>query len=50
MRSVFKPGFDEGLLSAPIRFGQAFGKPKNEIVEKESPEGRIVFKCIQENE
>ena len=33
-RSVFKFGFDEGLLSTPLRFGQSFGRPRLDVVRK----------------
>lgn len=33
VRSIFKFAFDEGLILSPMRFGQAFGKPKKEIVD-----------------
>jgi integrase len=35
VRSVFKFAFDDGLILAPVRFGQAFAKPKKEVVTKE---------------
>jgi integrase len=34
VRSIFKFAFDEGLILAPIKFGQAFGKPKSEVVAR----------------
>jgi integrase len=33
VRSVFKFAFDEGLILAPVRFGRAFGKPKQERID-----------------
>lgn len=41
VRSVFKFAFDEGLILAPIKFGQAFGKPKSEIVDRQRNEHRM---------
>ena len=41
VRSVFKFAFDEGLILAPVRFGQAFGKPKTEVVDKERNAHRL---------
>lgn len=35
VRSVFKFGFDEGLLAAPIRFGQSFARPKLDTVRRD---------------
>ena len=34
VRSVFKFAYDEGLIDAPIRFGQSFVKPKVDVVRK----------------
>jgi integrase len=34
VRSVFKFAFDEGLILAPIRFGQSFAKPKQDVVRR----------------
>jgi integrase len=34
VRSVFKFAFDEGLILAPIRFGQSFAKPKQEVIRR----------------
>ena len=34
VRSVFKFGFDEGLLAVPIRYGQAFTKPSRRVIRK----------------
>lgn len=34
-RSLFKFGFDDGLISKPIRFGKAFTKPKADAVRRE---------------
>jgi len=34
VRSIFKFAFDAGLILAPIRFGQAFAKPKLEMVRR----------------
>lgn len=35
VRSIFKFGFDEGLILSPVRFGQAFAKPKKDSVNRE---------------
>jgi integrase len=35
VRSVFKFAFDEGLIPAPVRFGQAFTKPKLDVVRRD---------------
>jgi integrase len=40
VRSVFKFAFDEGLILAPVKFGQAFGKPKPEVVDRQRNEHR----------
>lgn len=34
VRTLFKFAFDEGLIVAPIRFGQAFAKPKLDAVRR----------------
>ncbi|MHB8902144.1 MAG: tyrosine-type recombinase/integrase [Thermoguttaceae bacterium] len=34
VRAVFKFGFDESLLAAPIRFGQAFARPRKDVVDR----------------
>lgn len=34
VRSIFKFAFDEGLILAPVRFGQSFGKPKLDVVRR----------------
>ncbi|MBM4128198.1 MAG: integrase [Nitrospira sp.] len=34
VRSVFKFAFDDGLVVAPVRFGQAFAKPKLDVVRR----------------
>ena len=34
VRSIFKFAFDDGLIPAPIRFGQAFAKPKLDTVRR----------------
>lgn len=34
VRSLFKFAFDEGLILAPVRFGQAFAKPKLDAVRR----------------
>jgi len=34
-RSVFKYGFDNGLLDKPVRFGSEFGKPSAKAIRKE---------------
>jgi len=34
VRCVFKFAFDEGLIDAPIRYGQAFAKPKLDAVRR----------------
>ena len=41
VRSVFKFGFDDGLLLAPIRFGQSFDKPKLDAVRRAREAHRI---------
>jgi len=33
VRSIFKFAFDEGLILAPVRFGKAFGKPRQEKID-----------------
>lgn len=33
VRSVFRFAFDEGLILAPIRFGQGFKKPRKEVID-----------------
>jgi hypothetical protein len=33
VRSIFKFALDEGLILSPMRFGQAFGKPKKETID-----------------
>lgn len=35
VRSVFKFAFDDGLIDAPIRFGQSFAKPRPEAIDRE---------------
>lgn len=35
VRSIFKFAFDDGLILAPVRFGQAFAKPKLDVVRRE---------------
>lgn len=35
VRSVFKFAFDQGLIVAPIRFGQSFAKPKLDVVRRD---------------
>jgi integrase len=34
VRSVFKFAFDDGLILAPVRFGQSFDKPKQDAVRR----------------
>jgi integrase len=34
VRSLFKFAFDDGLIPAPVRFGQAFAKPKADAVRR----------------
>jgi integrase len=34
VRSVFKFAFDDGLILAPIRFGQSFAKPTQDVVRR----------------
>jgi len=34
VRSVFKFAFDDGLIIAPVRFGQSFVKPKLDVVRR----------------
>ena len=41
VRSVFKFAFDEGLILAPTRFGQAFGKPKQEVIDRQRNSHRM---------
>jgi len=33
-RSVFKFGFDQGLILTPVRFGQSFAKPKMDAIRR----------------
>ncbi len=33
VRSVFRFAFDEGLILAPVRFGQGFAKPRKEVAD-----------------
>ena len=40
VRTVFRFAFDEGLIPAPIRFGQAFAKPRKEVVDTEREKHR----------
>ena len=35
IRSIFKFGFDEGLIDKPIRYGQSFKKPSRKVLRKE---------------
>lgn len=35
IRSVFKFGFDDGLIDRPVRFGQAFRKPSRKTVRQQ---------------
>ena len=41
IRSIFKFAFDEGLILSPVRFGQAFGKPKREVIDRARQEHRM---------
>jgi integrase len=34
VRSLFKFAFDQGLIVAPVRFGQSFAKPKMDVVRR----------------
>ena len=43
VRSLFKFAFDEGLILAPVRFGQSFAKPKKETVRREREEHRAKY-------
>lgn len=40
IRGIFKFAFDEGLILAPVRFGQGFTRPKQEGVDKAREEHR----------
>lgn len=40
VRGVFKFAFDEGLILAPVRFGQSFDKPKLDAVRRAREEHR----------
>ncbi len=40
VRSLFKFAFDEGLILAPVRFGQSFKKPKLDAVRREREKHR----------
>jgi integrase len=40
VRSVLKFAFDDGLILAPVKLGQAFGKPKPEVVDRQRNEHR----------
>lgn len=42
-RSVFKFAFDEGLIIAPIKFGQSFAKPSLNVVRKGREAHRQAF-------
>jgi hypothetical protein len=37
VRSVFKYGFEAGLLTAPMRFGPQFKKPSKSVLRKARP-------------
>jgi integrase len=44
VRSVFKFGFDEGLIDKPIRYGQAFDKPNKLVMRRNRAErGKRMF-------
>ena len=34
IRSIFRFGFDEGLVMVPVRFGKGFGKPRQEKLDE----------------
>ena len=40
VRSIFKFAFDEGLILAPVRFGQSFAKPRLDAVRRAREENR----------
>jgi len=42
VRSIFKFAFDDGLILAPVRFGQGFQKPKLDVVRRAREEHRAV--------
>lgn len=42
-RSIFEFAFDEGLIVSPIKFGQAFGKPKRETLDRARESYRLEY-------
>ena len=46
VRSVFKFGFDEGLIEKPIRYGQSFKKPSKKVLRRNrSANGSRMFEA-----
>lgn len=41
IRAVFKFGFEEGIITTPIRFGQAFTRPRKEVIDKQRQANRM---------
>ena len=41
VRGIFKFAFDEGLILAPVKYGQSFGKPKPEVAARARENHRL---------
>ena len=48
VRTVFKFGYDEGILDRPIRYGQGFARPQKRVVRKARAEnGQRMFEAAE---
>lgn len=48
IRSIFKFGFDDGILDNPVRFGTGFAKPSRKVVRLESAKrGRLDLQAAE---
>ena len=47
IRSVFKYGYDEGLMAAPMRFGPGFSRPKKKTIRLERGRQRRMFEAAE---